>query len=122
MIDHKLYWMRPENDAEAHYLAAILNSETTRGRVEQYQARGQWGARDFDKAIFNLPIPRFNEGNKLHRSLSDTAMRAEKIAAKVDLPEGVKFQGARRLVRAALAEAGISKKIDDLVARLLDGE
>ncbi len=45
---------------------------------------------------------------------------AERLAASVVLPEGIKFQQARKWVRDALTEAGISPRIDDLVARLLD--
>jgi hypothetical protein len=44
VIDHKLYWAAPETEAEAHYLAAILNSETARALAEKYQSRGQFGA------------------------------------------------------------------------------
>ena len=121
VIDHKLYWMAPTSEAEARYLIAILNSETARARAAQYQSRGQWGARDFDKVMFNLPIPRFDEGAASHRELAAAAARAEAVAAAVELPEGVRFQRARGLVRAALAEAQISQQIDALVADLLDG-
>jgi hypothetical protein len=37
------------------------------------------------------------------------------------LPETVKFQRARGLIRAALTETGIAKTIDALVDTLLDG-
>lgn len=47
---------------------------------------------------------------------------AEKIAARVELSENVKFQRARALVRAALAEVELLQKIAALVAKLLDGE
>ncbi len=120
-IDHKLYWMPAASQNEAHYLAAILNSETARARIAKMQSRGQWGARDFDKVMFNLPIPRFDASNKLHGELAKAAGKAEKIAAAVALPEGVKFQRARRLVRDALIDAGVAGEIDALVARLLDG-
>ncbi len=63
IVDHKLYCSVAANVMEARYLAAILNSETTRGRAAQYQSRGLWGARDFDKVMFNLPIPRFDGNN-----------------------------------------------------------
>lgn len=122
IIDHKLYWTRAANVAEALYLAAIFNSETARKRIEHQQSRGQWGARDFDKVIFNLPIPRFDAKVKLHRDLAKAAEEAESVAAAVALPEGVKFQRARKLVRDALAKAGASQKIDQLVADLLDGQ
>ncbi|HVH75253.1 MAG TPA: N-6 DNA methylase [Stellaceae bacterium] len=121
VIEHKLYWSAPASEGEAHYLAAILNSETARARAEQYQSRGQWGARDFDKVTFNLPIPRFDRANRLHGALAEAAAEAERFAAAVELPENVRFQRARQLVRAALSEAGLARRIDALVARLLDG-
>ena len=104
----------------AQYLVVILNSEMTRSRIAHYQARGQWGARHFDKVVFNLPIPRFDPANALHAELAAAARDAEDAAAKVDLPASAKFQRARALVRAALADAGLSQRIDALVARLLD--
>jgi hypothetical protein len=101
-------------------LSAILNSETSRSRTASFQSRGQWGARDFDKVVFNLPIPLFDPANALHREIAAAAAEAERIAATFELPEGVKFQRARKLIRDALAEAGIAQQIDALVAQLLD--
>jgi hypothetical protein len=121
VIDHKLYWSAPATESEAHFLTAILNSETARARAAQYQSRGQFGARDFDKVMFNLPIPRFDDREPLHQSLVQAARRAEEIANQVELSAKLPFQRARRLVRAALAEAGVSLEIDGLVAELLNG-
>ena len=121
VIENTLYWSAATTEEEAHYVTAILNSETTRQRAESYQARGQWGARHFDKVMFNLPIPRFKEGNRLHNALAEAAREAETIAASVPLPENIKFQRARGLIRAALKDAGIAQRIDALVAQLLDG-
>lgn len=118
VIDTKLYWSAT-NENEGHYLIAVLNSETLRARAEKFQSRGQWGARDFHKVFFNLPIPRYDEKNKVHRDLARAAIEAEKIAAEVDLPEKVKFQAARKLVREALAKAKLAQRIDDLVVTLL---
>ena len=121
VVEHVLYWTAPASEAEARYLSAVFNSEVARARAEQYQSRGQFGARHFDKVMFNLPIPRFDAREKLHLALAEAAARAEQVAAAVELPEGVKFQRARGLVRAALAEAGLSQQIDGLVAQLIDG-
>jgi hypothetical protein len=120
VIEHKLYWAPSADQSEARYLLAIFNSETARAGVAAYQSRGQWGARDFDKVMFNLPIPRFDEKQTLHSDLAEAAKEAEKIAAQVALPENVKFQRGRKLIRDALASAGISQRIDKLVAQLLD--
>jgi hypothetical protein len=116
-----LYWAGAQSEREAQYLAAVLNSETARDRVKHMQARGQWGARHFDKLMFELPIPRFDRREALHQELAAAAEDAEKIAATVDIPECMHFTRARKRVREALAEAGVSKRIDMLVARLLDG-
>lgn len=121
IAENLLYWCPVATEMEGQYLCAIINSETARKRIELYQARGQWGARHFDKVIFNLPIPRFDPKDKTHAALAKAAADAEKIAVAFELPEGVKFQRARGLVRTALTEAGVAKRIDDLVARLLDG-
>jgi len=120
VIDHKLYWFAPASINEAAYLSAILNSETSRSRTASLQSRGQWGARDFDKVVFTLPIPRFDSSQPLHNELAAAAAEAERIAAAFELPETVKFQRARKLIRDALTETGIAQHVDELVARLLD--
>jgi len=120
VIDHKLYWFAPASAAEGAYLSAILNSETSRARVASLQSRGQWGARDFDKVMFTLPIPLFDPSVPLHNELAAAAAEAERVAAAFELPETVKFQRARKLIRDALTESGIAPHIDELVAQLLD--
>jgi hypothetical protein len=120
VFEHGLYWSKVSTEHEALCLSAILNSETTRKRVERSQSRGQWGARHFDKVMFNLPIPRFVSSNPLHKKLAAAAKRAKQIAATVPLPDPVKFQRARSLVRDALTEAGLAQQIDSLVADVLD--
>jgi hypothetical protein len=121
VFDHKLYWAAVRSVAEGAYLIALFNSETARGRIEHMQSKGQWGARDFDKVMFNLPIPRFDAANALHVELSAAAAEAEEIAAAIAFSETVAFQRARRTVRDALKEAGVAQKMDALAARLLDG-
>ena len=120
VIENLCYWAAIDGDDEARYLAAILNSETARARAEQYQSRGQWGARHFDKVMFNLPIPRFDPANGLHVALADAAAEAERIATATELADGIRSQQGRRLIRATLAATGISQRIDALVAQLLD--
>jgi len=120
IVENTLYWHAVSAESEALFLTAILNSEAARQRVEQFQARGQWGARHFDKAMFNLPIPRFDPSQPLHNDLAAAAAEAERIAAAFELPEAIRFQRARKLIRGALAESGIAPQIDFLVARLLD--
>ncbi|HEX5182047.1 MAG TPA: hypothetical protein VFW19_02730, partial [Allosphingosinicella sp.] len=87
--------------------------------AEQYQARGQFGARHFDKVIFNLLIPLFKDTDTLHRELAEAGAQAEAVAANVELKDGEKFQRARKRVRDALTEDGIGGDIEKLVEKLL---
>ena len=112
--------MAAESVEEAHYLCGILNSETLRAGVEGYQAQGQWGARDFDKYVFNLPIPRYDGDNALHRRLSKAAQTAEDVAGLVPVKEGDYFVSTRKSIRAALKEHGIADTIESLVTELLE--
>ena len=121
IIDHKLYWGRANSGVEAHYLCGILNSEALRASVAPYQAQGQWGARDFDKYVFNLPIPRYNGNEPLHRRLTLAARRAQEVANNVPLNEGEYFTRSRKRIRDSLAEHGIAARLEELVTELLNG-
>ena len=72
--------------------------------------------------MFNLPIPRLDPLDPLHRKLADAARQAEDVAAAVDIPETVKFQRARKMVRDELRAQGVAQRIDELVALLLGEE
>jgi hypothetical protein len=119
VVDHKAYWSTVHSLEEARYLTAILNSEEARARVEHFQSRGQWGARDFDKVMFELPIPLFDGADPVHAELVAAAARAEGVAATVDIA-GMGFVRARQAIRAALRDDGVAHEIDRLVAVLLD--
>ena len=119
IAEHKLYWCPVKAVAEADYLCAILNSETARAAAEQWQSEGQWGKRDFDKAVFNLPIPLFNAALPLHSALAKAAAKAEKLAAQVELKDGEHFTRTRKRIRQALIANGIAIKIETLVAELI---
>ncbi|MEW6142573.1 MAG: N-6 DNA methylase [Chloroflexota bacterium] len=119
IIDHELYWAPVASKDEGYYLLGVLNSETARRLAEHLQARGQWGARHFDKVMLSLPIPIFDPSNSLHKEMVRCAARAEKVAAAVPLKEGTHFVRARQLIRAALREDGIARRIDGLVEKLL---
>jgi len=119
VIDTKLYWMGVETVEEGLFLVAVLNSEAVRVRVAPQQSRGQWGARDFHKTFFTLPIPRFDATIGLHGEIAAAGAEAVTVAASVDIPEQMKFQRARGLVRRTLADSGVSSRIDKLVVRLL---
>jgi hypothetical protein len=71
--------------------------------------------------MFTLPIPRFSPAVALHGQLAAAGREAEEMAATFVIPEATAFARARRMVRDGLRAAGVSDRIDALVARLLDG-
>ena len=121
VVEHVLYWSAVESLEEARYLCGILNSEAVRSGVEQYQSQGQWGARHFDKYVFNLPIPRFDKNDPLHCRLAESAGTAEEVAAGVPETEGEYFTRTRRRVRAALGAHGIAAVLEELTIESLHG-
>lgn len=120
VIDHKAYWAAVESLDEARYLATLVNSRTVLDRVVPMQPRGWRDPRDFDKLVWELPIPEFAAGNALHAALAAVGQEAEAVAASVELPTG-DYRRKRRAIRDALAAAGLAARMETLVARLLDG-
>lgn len=119
IIDHKLYWATASSLEEAHYLAGILNSEVVTQRVRPLQARGEHNPRDFDKYVWQLPIPIFDPDDNQHKELSHLAAKAEEIAANVELPTGKRFEKLRKLVRETVAASTVGVQIEYVVAELL---
>ncbi len=119
VIDHTLYWAAVESPEEARFLCGILNSEALRIRVKQYQSQGQWGARHFDKYVFNLRIPRFSENDALHRLLAEATETAEDVANDVPKYDGESFTKTRNRIRAALRGHGIAAQLEQLAVQLL---
>lgn len=119
LVDHTAYWAAADTRAEAAFLVTVLNSETARVRVQHLQARGQWGARHFDKVMFELPIPSFDPADGLHQDIADAGVQAEAVSGGVDI-SGLSFVPARTRIREALRTDGIAGKIDALVETLLD--
>lgn len=118
LIDQQLYWSQVPTLDEARFLTAILNSTVITIAVRPLQARGQHNPRDFAKYIFQLPIPRYDTNDPLHKQLAVLAERSERISARVVLPD-IRFEALRRRVRQALVDDGVVAEIDAIVKTLL---
>ena len=119
IVDHKLYWAPVGSIEEGRYLCAVLNAPCYTVLVEPYQSRGAFGPRDFDKYVWVLPVPLFDASDRLHGALAELGQEAERVASTVPKPSRGGFQAHRRLVREALASAGLATEMDDAVRRLL---
>lgn len=118
VIDHKLIWCAAASSDEAKFLTAVLNSTVVTNAVQYLQGRGEHNPRDFDKHVFQLPIPMYDARDGRHRRLVTLAGRAEYVASGVALA-AVSFTAQRRQIRQALETEGVIAQIDAIVKLLL---
>ncbi len=119
VIEHKLYWAAAATLDEARYVTAVLNSTAITEAVRPLQSRGEHNPRDFDKYIWQLPIPLFDQSIDLHRELVVLAVEAEAVTASVDIVPGKSLESQRRNVRTALLASPAGIAIEAAVSRLL---
>ena len=129
ILDTKLYQTECQSESEAQYVAAIINSEALTAAVESFMSRGLYGARDFHKHGWKLPIPRYDAGNRLHTNLSKLGATAEQecrdLVAQSDImskPAGrTQSDAARRLLRHEWQpNSSTARDIEVAVAELLN--
>jgi SAM-dependent methyltransferase len=119
IIDHKLYWASVDSVDEGRYLTALFNSDSFTLAIRRYQARGEHNPRDFDKYVFRVPFPLFDPQHPVHAEVIAVAAQAEAVIESLEFPPQ-SFQANRRWVRKALADAGLAKQLDELVAAVLE--
>lgn len=118
IIDTSLYWCCVHSVEEAHYLTAILNSQTVLNQVVEYQPVGAFGPRHFHKHVFEVPVPLFDHEVQLHRDLAAAGLAAQSVAKQVNSKD-LSFQRHRAKVRSAVASDGVGQEIESLVESLL---
>ena len=128
MLDTKLYQTACQSDDEAYYLTALLNSDALMAAAETFMSKGLYGARDFHKHAWKLPIPRYDTSEPLHVRLSELGKTAEQecaaIIANSDImskPAGdAQSREARRLLRHEWQpNSEVAQDIEAAVAELL---
>jgi hypothetical protein len=119
IIEHKLYWAPTATLNEARYLTVILNSAALLERVKPLQTLGLFGTRDFDKYVFKIPFPRYDNTNDTHVALTALAEQAEQAAAEVDVSAASRFQDARKAIDWRLRDMGLAKQIEVAVQEVL---
>jgi hypothetical protein len=77
----------------------------------------QQDERDFDKLVWTLSIPEYDDANPLHRDLA--AAHAETVAAAVEFTDSQHFTTKRRAIRAALVADGVAAEMETMVDALL---
>ena len=126
IVDYKLFWIACKDTQEAHYLLAIINSDTLYEAVTPLMSKGQFGARDLQKHLWKLPIPEFDAANPLHAEVSDAGKAAakgaaRKLAALQAERDRVTVTIARRELRKWLRNSPEGRSVEQIVTRLLRG-
>jgi methylase of polypeptide subunit release factors len=121
VADNVCYRYYAASEDEAAYLVGILNSSVVNEAIKPYQPEGLMGERDIHRRPFEAcAIPLFDEKNKLHQRIAKTASEAReellKAVPKMQTPVAAARADARRLV------AGKLNKLDELVAKLINGQ
>ncbi|HEY1375749.1 MAG TPA: hypothetical protein VGF55_03110 [Gemmataceae bacterium] len=118
VIEHKLYWATAASAAEAQYLCAILNAAIFTELVRPFMSYGK-DERDFDKHIWQLPVPLYDPTDDLHRRLSAHGAELEVAIGQLELAPGRHFAAVRRDIREFIAESEAGKDVEELVEELL---
>ena len=123
-VDFTLFWIACKDMAEAHYLLAIINSESLYDAVTPFMPKGQFGARHLQKQLWKLPIPEFDPTDPLHVAIANAGEAAAQGAAKQldhlrQNRSRVTVTIARRELRQWLRESPEGHAVENAVARLL---
>jgi hypothetical protein len=123
VADYKLFYYETDNEREANYLAAILNSPTIDRLIKPMQSRGLWGPRDICMKVWELPIPAYDEDKSAHNELAKLGIECTKKVTKflptLDTKEITpgKIGRLRRDVREKLSDE--LKEIDVIVRKIM---
>jgi len=109
------YHYETDDEVEAHYLCAVLNSAVANTAIKPLQPRGLWGERHIHRRPFLLPIPRYDEANPQHRRLAELSMKCHLKVAKLMLGDKIPAR-ARQEARETVSEE--LKEIDTIVYTL----
>ncbi|MCJ7760341.1 hypothetical protein MUP59_04275, partial [Candidatus Bathyarchaeota archaeon] len=110
VADHKTYWFGTNNEEEAYYLTAILNSEELDQMIKPLQTRGKFGPRDIGRLPFEFNIPQFDSNNRLHKQIAALGLKATKEATNLPKTSRLKMK----------TTIPSMKEIDRLVHQLLN--
>jgi len=117
IVEDTTYYYTTDDENEAHYLCAILNSDTINELVKPLQPKGSFGERHFHRRPLELPIPKFDPNNELHTQLAELSKRAhEKMK---DFKFKAKSAGRRRKEAREFLKKEI-EEINELVRKIVE--
>ena len=128
LVDSTLYWIICNTIDEAHYLAAIINSNTLLSRADLLMPKGAYGSRHLHKHLWRLSIPEYDRDNSLHIELASLGRKLhsqaqnrwkEEEAERTAEGKTVSVTVARRVLREWLTTNPRAQRIEDIVKQLV---
>ena len=116
IAEAKTYFYETDDETEAHYICAVLNSPTINEMIKPLQPRGLYGERDIHRRPFMFPIPRFNPNDHIHTKLAKLGKICHEKVSKVKFTKK-SVAGLRKQAKEAIGDELI--EIDQLVLKLL---
>jgi hypothetical protein len=119
IFDAKTYWMRAEDEDEAYYLIAHINSNFANEAIKSFQSRGLFGARDVHTAILDVSLQKYDPYDYTHRRIVELSKKCAQESAAIvsafDLhnPKSNQLGRIRAHVRKMLS--GMRNEIDGLL-------
>ena len=83
IADWTTYWMETDNESEAYYLSSVLNSPVIDEKIKPMQAKGAFGERHIVKKPLELPIPKFDPSNPIHKRLAQIGKECHQKVQKI---------------------------------------
>ena len=105
------------NESEAHYLCAVLNSDVVNKAIKPLQPRGLFGERHIIRRPFMLPIPEFTPDDPIHKRLAELSKICHDKVAGIKLANK-SVAGKRKKIREILK--GEIEEINNIVSQLLN--
>lgn len=118
IIEHAVYWCAVSTRVEGNYLVGVLNAPVLTELVRPFMSYGK-DERHIDKHVWKLPIPAFDPEDELHQEISQvSAELAEEVATMTFSSDY--FVTVRQLIRDHLVASERGRRLNELVAQLLD--
>ena len=119
IVEKKCMFYGTNDELEAHYLCAILNSDVVNQMIKPLQTRGLYGERDIVRRPLMLPIPKFDYTVSIHKRLAELSKICHKKVSKVRFNKK-SVAGLRKQTKEAIKD--VLKEIDEVFVKLLGTE
>lgn len=120
IVEHAVYWAAVATEAEGWYLVGILNSASLTELARPLMSYGK-DERHIDKHVWRLPIPIYDSTIETHAEIAKLSAELSEEIATQTLRSG-NFVTIRRDLRTFLGASASGRRLDDLVAQILDVE